>query len=182
MKKKFQHPAIAMLMAFVSALLFLNCGQKEGANADSTKTSEQKWTLKKVDDFKIMTVAPDGDWLTDIKKAVLTKRMEDGNLPVSFAMTVEGAYKSDSVVGMDCRLQYDNLKAEAAINELKTVVDDSTFTSNGIFSFNFSKAENASIENLYHLSALSSGHLKMWVKPRYQNGQVAEWHELECNY
>lgn len=182
MKKKLTYLLLAAC-AILSFLLFVNFGMKENeSSSDGMSIRNTQWTLQKVDDFKVMTVAPNGDWMTDIKKAMLSKRLEDGNLPVSFALTIAGSDAPDSIVGMDCRLQYKEIKMEGPIKNLKTVRDDSTFVSKGLFSFNFSKAENATIDNLYHLSALSADHLKMCVKPHYAKTDETEWHELVCKY
>ena len=180
MKKKFVYPIVSLIAVATAALLFLNFGKKE--NTEVAHNTAPKWTLQKVDDFKVMTVTPNGNWMTEIKKAMLSKRLSDGNLPVSFAMTVVGTETPAPLASMECRLQYDNMKIEGNLRELESVLDDSTSVSNGIFAFDFSKAENATIENLYHLSSLSSEHMKMWVKPHFKDGQESEWHELECKH
>ncbi|MBP5457137.1 MAG: hypothetical protein J6Y37_11620 [Paludibacteraceae bacterium] len=180
MKKKFVYPLVSLFAVAAAALLFLNFSKKE--NTETPQNSASKWTLQKVDDFKVMTVAPNGNWMTEIKKAMLSKRLNDGNLPVSIAMTVVGTETPAPIASMECRLQYDDMKIEGNLRDLQSSLDDSTSVSKGIFAFDFSKAENASIENLYHLSSLSSEHMKVWVKPHFKDGQTSEWYELECKH
>lgn len=174
--KRFLYPTFATLLAIVTVFSFLNC--KNGEETHKTV----KWTMRKADNFKIMTVNADGNWLTDIKKAMLSKHLNDGNLPISFAVSVEGDIQAMPFVGMECRLQYDDTKIEGSLRNLNTVADDSLFVCNATASFNFAKAENASVENLYKLSSLASDHLKMWVKPLYKEQKSEDWHELECRY
>lgn len=179
MKKRILYPTIAVCIATAAALLFLNFGVKEKPPVGAETATAEKWTLKKADNFKIMTVTPNNDWLTEIMKATLLKRLEDGNLPISIAIAVEGPRHTHTITGMECRLQYDGVEAKGPIRNLKTSRGDSITTCNGTVHFNYAKAENASIENLDKLSTLPLEKIRIWVKPIHSEKGNGEWHELD---
>lgn len=144
----------------------------------SNKNKEiSEWTILKFDDYKIMSVVVDYHWFSDIKKAYLTRKLKEGNLPISFSVSMSNSKKRECK-SIRCKIAYKDFCLEAPLENLTKKEYGLNNVYSGTFSCNLAEIKEKSNDELISiLSNLTVKDAKIYVsfKEEDEDDEKEDW-------
>ena len=109
---------ISILLALLAAVFF--AGELFSNNVEDPieEVQERNWYLNSICDVRLMNIESDRFSFTDAQKAIITNRLQNGDLKLSCEIQIASNLKLDGLKTMDAVFEFPQLKISQPLNIL----------------------------------------------------------------
>ncbi len=173
--KKYLLVAILSVCA-LSALAVALWGGESEPQQDNSKTVWNFVSMRSVCYMSVECVTPD---FSPIQESIYENRLMYGELPLSFALTIETDCK-DSILAVPCKIESGPMEMECELKDLQFSEKEGKRVCSGIFVYDLSKlAKEAGVPAVMDMIRKFPKDSEVYIKPALSKGSFSDYFLLK---